>query len=145
MKRKKIFYVPGMISLVVLPLAVLLFTAYDNSDEKGYLRMYLPKNDPNYNKNMPSYSGQGLLETIKDYKKTEIYLNDNWYLTEQKFDFIFHELQRLSFTNPKKEVLIVHMNEKTTFEDFVRLLDMANFTMLKRYAYWNDEWYFMGD
>jgi hypothetical protein len=147
MKRTKIFYVPGMISLVVLPLVFICWTNSWMPKEEFATRIYLAKDDPDYKKGdlFSQFSGQGIMESIKSFEKTEIYLSvDDSILLPQQFDLIFHELQRLSFTNRANEVLIVHMNNETTFAQFVELHNMANIVRMKRWAYWNDAWYFIG-
>jgi len=147
MIRRKIFYVPGLISLVCVPVIFIYYSSIWMPKEEFVTTMYLPRDNPKYKTgDMPDFSGQNLLETIKPYRKTEVFLpKKDSKLIPLQLDFIFHEMQRISFTNQSMEVLIVHLNEETTISQFVQLMDMVTMVRLHRYAYWDDAFYFIGN
>lgn len=143
-KRKKLFYVPGLISLLFLPFIFIHYLPKLPQKEFA-MKLFLPKDVSTCKKNqIQVFSQQSFLTSIKSMKKTEIYLDEDIGLNEQKNDFIFHELQRLSFIS-NNEVLIVHVNDQVDFREIVLLLNLTLIVQLKRYALFNDAFYYVGN
>lgn len=147
MKQRKIFYVPGMISLVVLPLVFICWINKSEPEEEVTLRMWIPKNEPNFNPNkIESFSEEGVLESIKSFKKTEIYLSRfESELLEYQIDFSIQELKRIAFTHQSKEVLIVHISDNVSFYQFVEFINYTHIVSLKRWAFFKGAFYFLGN
>jgi|GEM_PF-3942275 len=132
MKTRKIFYTPGVFSLLIVPL--LFFWYLDSVTPKPVfaIKIFVPTDNPQYRSELLDFSGQGLMHSIRFFKKTELILKSNTAnILEQKFDFIVHKIQRLSFTDIKNEALIVRLGPENTLNDFIRLADIANYTALK--------------
>ncbi|MES2776479.1 MAG: hypothetical protein V4722_20040 [Bacteroidota bacterium] len=147
MRRPKLIWEPLVMSLLFIPIFILHDTKFFHQEEVSCLKLYLPRNDPGYNKrNTLQFTEQGVLADIKAKRKTEIYLTTyEPDILAQQMDLIMLEMQRLSFYNKSNEVLIVHLNANTRFYTFVELINMTIKTRIKRWAFMRDAFYYLGN
>jgi hypothetical protein len=145
MKRKKLYYLPGMISLLGLPVLLLLFLPERKASPVA-LKMLLP----NDNTNNHPFSKYAIYKAIKFKKVTTVHLWDLvWpfedYNLNAKMDFITREIERLQFTNDTNSVLKIEFGEENTYGDYVWIVNQALIYRVKRYAYADNSLYFFAN
>ena len=64
---------------------------------------------------------------------------------EKRFEFIKNEARRLKYTNDTTNIIRVHFNEDNTYGQFVNLVNMMARDFHKRYMYYKDDFYIMGE
>lgn len=144
MERKKRWYVPGIISLLGLPVLLLIFS-WEDKPEYTCLRFFLPsdkKSDPG----MIRYNRDGIYEAIGK-KKIEtvdlstLYISSSYNYDRQagyidpKLNFIANEMSRLQMLHDTTVVLEVRLGEQNAYGDFVWLINQAVIYNFKRYAF----------
>jgi hypothetical protein len=149
MKRKKIFYVPGLISILGLPI-LLLIMGPDDPVEQTAMRLYLPSD-----RDSPSPSGtisfdrywinqvlkkKKIVEVDLDYRPSVLHPEYNAY---RKSSFVLSEMGRLQFTHDTSEILKINFTEETSYGEFVWALNNATVFCFKRYFYIDDALYLL--
>jgi hypothetical protein len=112
MKRKKIYYVPGAISLLGLPLLFLLFMPKEEVHPR-YVKFMLPSDRKSDTKNIIRYSRDYFYKSIKNKKIIQIDLNKEYlpqemYLFNAKLNFISREIEKLEFTNDTSAIIKIN-------------------------------------
>lgn len=150
MQNKKFFYVPGLISLIGLPILFFFLPIQDPPDYVA-LKLFLPA-DVKPPPDVTKFSKWGVLNDIKDKKITRIYMGDvSAYDDKGEFrisareKFVISEIERLAFANDTTQVLQVELDEDNTYGDFVGLVNLAAIYGIKRYAYFDDSFYFLAN
>ncbi len=117
------------------------------------LRLNLPYDDSHLQeKNIYRVTTSDVLKEIETKKLETIYLEEEIVvnnsintpinLKNDKLKFISNEIQRLQFTNDSTTVLKVVLDANSSYGDFVWLCNQAVKYQYKRYAYFNDSFYF---
>jgi len=150
MPRKKLMYVPGLISLMALPILLLIFSPEDAVD-KVALRMFLPSDDTS--NGLLKFSKYSVLDAIKGKKLVTIYLidkrpyygdfRDEEYIA--KLNFVAKEMERLQFTNDTSTVLKVVFDEDFEYGHFVHLINLTLIYNVKRWAFLDNSFYFFAN
>jgi len=149
MRRKKLYYVPGLISILGLPI-LLYFMDTDNIVYHTVLRLNLAttkKDSPGIER----FSEEGFFRLIKNKKKVTVDVNDDeWddrskYAHDRKLHFVTQEIERMQFTGDTSMVLEVRLGYNNTYGDFVRMIERARLYDVRRYAYIDDCLYFVPD
>ena len=147
MKRKKIFYVPGMISLLGLTAFALLYSP--KPPLRSYVqRLSIPYDGPG--NALRRFSAQAFLREIKGKIHVEIDLNEVYpinqsALFQRRQAFIIREIERIQFTHDTNTVLKIHLGGNNTYGHFMWLLDQATLIGLKHYVLIDDNFYFMAN
>ena len=147
MKRKKIFYVPGIISLLGLATFALLYSPKP-PQRLHAMSLFLP-HEGHYD-TLSRFSAQGFLRKIKGKTHVEIDLNEvypTWQslLFQRRQAFITREIERIQFTHDTNTVLRIHLGANNTYGHFIWLLDQATLSGLKHYVLIDDNFYFMAN
>lgn len=145
MKRKKIYYVPGAISLLGLPLLFLLFIPKQEARPR-YVKFMLPSDRKSDSKSIIRYSRDYFYKSIKTKKIIQINLNKEYlpqemYLFNAKLNFISREIEKLEFTNDTSAIIKIKLGAANTYGHFLWLLNQASIYRLKRYALVDDCFY----
>jgi hypothetical protein len=132
-QRKKIFYVPGMISLIFIPLLCLgyffnkeAFTIYGGmdiyfADEKSFVEYKIP--------------------VLREYK--EFYFNESKSVEKNKlFDLQFF-LRKLIKNTDTINGAKVHFGSKTDYDVFVSVIDILNIENVPTWAPYKDDIYIL--
>ena len=138
MKRPKLFYTPGMISLLVLP--VLLYIYQPSIKEYTVLRFILPKDDSQ----SPSHSGYTysvVSDVLKGKKIHTIYLGEHNDVNEKKLALFAREALKLKFYSDTTQVVGVYLSEESTYGNFVQLVNIMVRDKHKRYTLIGDYFY----
>jgi hypothetical protein len=146
MKRKKLFYVPGLISLIGLP--ILIFCFFPKEPKPlTVIRVFLPS-DNSPNDGSIKFSRDVVLNTIKSKKIVEVNLNPQFTLNDKGindslFKFISEKLEKLIFTSDTTIVIKVNLGNSNTFGQLVWLLNQTLMYQMKRWAYVDNSFYFL--
>jgi len=150
MKRRKLYYVPGLISIIGLPILLLLMGPEDRVWEYS-LRLNLLTDE----KDVPGvvrFSRDHFFKSIKNKKIVTVALDYDWYgdgrdyyIFDAKLHFITREVERLQFTHDTMTILEAQLGDDNTYGDFIRLINHARAYRMKRYVYIDNSFYFMGD
>ena len=152
MRRSRIFYAPGFISLFGL-LGLFLFFKPAEQPPLLYerpLRVWLPydKGPLKYKSGQIRFTKQMIDRDIKGKKLIEIDLDgyelsvsDSGLLHEKK-QFIIREFQRMEFTGDTTYVLKVDLGNENSFADFMWLQKEAQRNHINRYAFIDDSFIF---
>jgi len=133
-KHKRIFYRPGMISLLLIPLLCLYFF-YKNDSLKVYGALDISITDDRIFKdyNVP---------TLRKYKKfdfNETKSNEKYKLTNLHC-FVRELIKNNDTINGAK----VHFSSKTDYDTFVSVIDILNLEKIPTWAFYkNDFWVFV--
>ena len=150
-KRKRIYYVPGIISLIGLPILVLLFLHRDHQPIQPVskrIKFFLPSDRPD-EPYISRFSKQNFLNRIKGKKVLEIDLNEpadsnRTFIMERKRAFITRKIEELQFLHDTTAVVKVDFDDINTFSDFMWILMEAKAYQLKTYAYFDNSFYLLG-
>jgi hypothetical protein len=122
MKRPKLLYTPGLISLLVVPV---LFYIYQPAPIKTQtvIKFYVPKDDYQL-PNRLGYTRSLIKANLKGKKINTVYLNENHALNAKKLEFIAREALKLKFYNDTTQVIKVHFSDETTYNEFIQLVNI---------------------
>jgi hypothetical protein len=138
MRRKKLWYVPGLYSLLGLPILLLLFGRED-VQEPVALRFFIP-DDRQLKDDQPRFQSNYVLQLAATKKATTI---DFWYrdFTESetysqhtKLNFIAREIEKLAVVHDTSRVLKIELGEGITYGEFVWILNQVTINGIRRYA-----------
>ena len=142
MKRKKIYYVPGLISLLGLSIICVLIVIKGSQprphDQRPY-RLLIPS--PNKLPNL-SFSENAFLQNIKRKKTFEVDLDE---LDTLKRSFIKRKIEDLQYLHDTTAIVKVNFLDSNTFGDFMWLLTQMHTYKVKRYAFFNNTFYILGN
>lgn len=142
MKRPKLFYIPGMLSLLVVPVLFYRYQA-DIGKTLTVLRLFVPSDD-----NSPDqykFSRYALKAELKGKKINTVYLNGNRVLNAKKLDFIAYESLKLMYYHDTSQVMHVKFTQETMYGEFVQLVNIMHRDDHKRYVWLDDDFYILGD
>jgi hypothetical protein len=147
-KRKTIFYVPGMISLIGLPLLALCFIPQPPGPF-CVIRIYLPFDNVKPGEELlMQYSKASFYKTLFHKKVVSVDMPvrdsaDHDFIYQTKRRFIVSEIERLIFTGDSTFVLKVSLNDSSTFGDFVWLLDQTLKYKIRRWMFADNSFFFV--
>ncbi|HEX2630787.1 MAG TPA: hypothetical protein VHM26_17340 [Chitinophagaceae bacterium] len=121
---KKRYYAPGMISLIGL---FIYFSTHSIKmpPESGYtaIQLSFPKKY-DLDENMV-FSHAFINKELNDRRVMSIEFDSDHATNRNKIDFIRHETRRIAYTKDSTTGIIVHFNSDVSYEDMIRLVDMA--------------------
>jgi hypothetical protein len=139
MQGKKLFYVPGLISLIGLPILLLLFGPEEEVRQTA-VRLFMPYDEPK-DEEAAKFSKATVYESIKGKNIIAIHGEETQYdqlehfRYNRKMNFIGSELERLQFTHDTNAVLKVEFDEENAYGDFVHVLNLAILYRVRRYTF----------
>jgi hypothetical protein len=143
MKRPKLFYIPGMISLLVVPV---LFYMYQPIEKKQtVLKFVLPTDDLSSSPYFLKYSRLTVMGKLRGKKINTVYYNEDHSLNAKKLEFIAQEALKLKFYNDSSQVIKVRLSAETTYGEFVQLVNAMYRDKQKRYTLLGDDFYIFGE
>ncbi len=150
MKPKKLYYIPGLVSLIGLPI-LLFFWGPEDSVYQTVVRLNLPsdkKDEPGIEK----FSTAFVYRAIAHKKMVSVdlgvwsYADDrNQYMENKKHSFIAAEMQKIQFTNDTNTVVKITLGSESRYSDFIWLLNQAMLDDFKRYALVDNTLYFFAN
>jgi hypothetical protein len=148
-KRKKLFYVPGLISLIGLP--ILVFYLFPKEQKQlTVIRIFLPSDRKSKDENIIRYSRDRVFKTIGSKKIFDVNLNPQFPLrdegkTDSLYEFLSEKLGKFKLTNDTTIVIKVDFGNSNTYGQVVWLLNQTLIHQLKRWAYIDNSFYFINN
>ena len=141
MKRPKLFYTPGMISLLVVP--VLFYMYQPTVKRQTVLKLFVPSEDK------PSpylrFSRSVVLAGLKGKKINTVYYDEDHSLNARRLEFIEQEALKLKFYNDTTQIIKVHFSNETTYNEFIQVLNIMYKNGHKRYTLLDNDIYDLGE
>jgi hypothetical protein len=141
MKRRKLFYVPGMISLLVVP--VLFYFYQPVMKTSTLLRLVVPNDESS--PGQYRFSRYAVKAALRGKKINTVYLSGDRKLNAKKLDFIAYEALKLKFYHDTTQIIKVHFTDEETYGEFVQLVNIMHRDDHKRYAWVDDDFYIFGE
>ncbi len=140
---RKIYYLPGLISLIFLPI---IFLRIPQPSTRSFATLnYAVPYHAKEETDIPSFSGQYLLKTIRKKQIISFYLDEDHKLNTKKITVIQSEALKLKFECDINHVIAVHFSDSLNYGEFVYLLNMMALDNHKRYAEWKNIFYIFGE
>jgi hypothetical protein len=147
MRKRRIFYVPDMISLLGLPILLLVLSPKIPPKQR-VLTMVFPYDGPD--PDLFRFSKSSFLQDIK--RKKLVYINLNYpdpandsNLFLKKLDYISQEIARLQFLSDTFSVLKIGLGANNTYGNFIWLVNQAKIYGVKRYVLVDDNFYLLAN
>jgi hypothetical protein len=149
MKRKRLYYVPGLISLIGLPILLLFYTPEDTVRFCA-IKVFLPSETKDSIGILEKFSTAYLYRTISNKKIISVDLDEERIGTDpeivnfnfnRKLEFILAEMERLKFTHDTSSVLKIQLGENCSFGDFVWVLDKTILYRTHKYTFADNAFY----
>ncbi|MNS22533.1 hypothetical protein D3C86_748560 [compost metagenome] len=130
-KRKKIFYVPGMISLVLIPLICMVyFCTTDAFVEKGCIDVSFPSD---------SLMIKQFLSVERKYK---VYSFNSSEISESAdLSNLQLGLRKMKRENDTINGIKIHLGNNMDYEVYVRILDILSIEQMPNYLQYNDDFF----
>lgn len=140
-KHKKIFYVPGMFSLVLIP----LFCLYFFYSQKAFVEYYSMDlgfpDDKSFQEIKAKY---GSFPIPRKYE--EFVFNSSEELQKDKFIALKLSLQKLKKNNDTVNGVKIHLGEHSDYATYIRILNIMVETKVPTWVpYKNDVWVLIGN
>jgi hypothetical protein len=156
MKRKKLYYIPGLISIIGLPV-LFFFLGPEDRVDPTCLSLRIPSENRSPG-TIIQWSKADAYSVLNKKKFVTIDLDDHqpWYgsdwdemdinyIFRRKLEFFRKELERLQFTNDTSTILKVRLGEDNTYGEFVWVLNHGMLYRIKRYVYLDNCIYFFSN
>jgi hypothetical protein len=150
MKRKKLYYVPGLVSILGLPI-LLFFLGPPDPDRHTAMTLRLPS-DEDHSPNVFNRDGwftfikNKKIETIDlDYASFEGFDEREDVVSAHRFHFVTEEIEKLVFTHDTATVLKVELGENNSYGDFVWLFNHMAFYRIRHCAFIDNSLYILSN
>jgi hypothetical protein len=150
MRKRKLYYVPGLISLLGLPV-LLYFLGPREPPILTAVKIYLPNDNLNPDPpEMIRFSKWYVYQSLKHKKIVTVDLDDDahggseeLYRFRQlkKLDFISNEVARRQFTHDTTSVFKIQFGEDCNYGNFIWVLNQARLYDVKRFVFIDDAYY----
>jgi hypothetical protein len=153
MRKRKLYYVPGLISLLGLPV-LLYFLGPREPIILTAMRINLPSDDMKPDPNRIRFSKTNVYHELKHEKIVAVDLDENGYeqgttlhdfVHLKKLDFIAGEIARRQFTHDTGSVLKIQLGDNCTYGDFVWVFNQARVYRVRRFVCIDDAFYLFTD
>src|ERR1700761_4779808 len=139
MTRGEKYYVPGMISLLGLPILLWIYAPHQKP-QPNVLQVFSPYEGPDTS--LYRFSKFSFLQTTKNKKLLCVDLSDpapsrNKDISARKLNFISQEIERMQFFYDTSVVLKIKFGDSNTYGQFVWLINQAKLHQVKRYAFFD--------
>jgi hypothetical protein len=150
MRKGKLYYVPGLISLLGLPI-LLYFLGPREPGILTTMTIWLPTDDMKPDPpGMIRFSKWRTYQLLKHKKIVTVDLNENEYMQGtplhdfvylKKLDFIAAEIARRQFTHDTGSVLKIRLGSNNTYGDFVWVFNQAHVYGIRRFTFVDDAYF----
>lgn len=113
----------------------------------GLLKINFPDDESVKNGAINSFTGPGMLAEWKSTEKEFITVRLTGDISEdnRRLDFVRTEARRLAYTCDTTHILKVHFISENTYGQFIQLASMLHADRHKRYTFYNDDFYILGE
>ena len=151
MARIKIFYPPGLFSLIGMPFFFYILSSFPNVTQRhNCLRIYLPRDG--YQENPTTYSAYTIRQQLRGKHIHRINIGDvrPYRNTEPPYynsilNNVALDLQKLQSNKDSDIVIKVVLDQQCNYKTFVWLFDQALINDIKRFPYLGDSIFFFSN
>jgi biopolymer transport protein ExbD len=129
---RKLYYAPGMISLIGLFIFFNWSMQKFNPQPQTYLTINVPRE--NSDKSDYRYSIDGIEKQLKKKKQIQLTLDADEKTNERKFELIKYEARKLKYTQDTSTVLRIRFTNDITYGTLVRLINLCYAEGHKRFV-----------
>jgi hypothetical protein len=142
--KRKLFYVPGMISLTGYLLLLPYVYKKTLSKPVAVISIVVPKFS--VGKNEPGYvfSESWILNDIRNKKKTRFWLDNDHESNKKKIELIRFEAKKLEYTLDSSSVILIEFTDDLVYEELFRIYDNCIADKIKRFASWDSYFVIFG-
>jgi len=149
MRKRKLYYVPGLISLLGLPVLLYYLGPGDPAIQTA-IRINMPTDDIKPNPpGVLRFSRWYVHQTLKNKKIIAVELNDpsqeideiDRFRDQKKLDFISNEIARRQFTHDTSSIFKIEFGRGCTYGDFVWVPNLIRLYDVKRFVFIDDAYY----
>ena len=146
MKRTgKLLYVPGLISLIGLLVALPSFYKKVIPIKEYSLTLFIPT-DCKKDRSMGSEFSSCYIESIiSKKKKLQFTLNENGDENKIKKSLIRYEALKLKYTMDTSTVILITLSDSISYGEVISLYDLCEYDKHKRYASWDNKFVIFGE
>jgi hypothetical protein len=145
MEKKKLYYLPGFISIIGLPVLLLLWGPADPDRSTVVDAGIAPitvQTKAGAGNRYGSFAASLHNKKILSIDLNEMVWNEqSSFMFNRKLQFAASQMQQLQFTNDTTAVLRVNFGEKNNFSSIAWILNQAMLCDLRQYAFSGDELY----
>ena len=142
-RTKRLFYTPGLISLIGLSFALPYFYKKNSPVKYGVLHLFVPK-DRNKDYEINHFTIGYLEKEIRYKKKISVTINENHEENRKKLDIIRTEALKLKYFEDTSTVVLIKLSDSITYGEFISIVDMCESDSHKRYGCWNNQYVIWG-
>ena len=151
MIAKKLFYVPGLISLIGLP--ILIFIVHPEDKKIATVMTIRIPSDDTINTNYFTKANVDSFLKTKNIEQITLDINESYdyngeqtsYLNKRKQAFVISEIERIKFTNDTNRILKIQFSSDNSYGDFINILNLARWYQYDKFIYANDAFYFIAN
>jgi hypothetical protein len=152
MRKRKLYYVPGLISLLGLPI-LLYFLGPQDPAIQTTIKIFVPSDDTKPDPpGFVRFTRHNIYRLLKHKKIVSVDLDDvspdnidelYRFRHLKKMDFISNEIGRRQFTHDTSSVFKVEFGNYCTYGDFVWVLNLTRLYDVKRFVFIDDAYYIL--
>jgi hypothetical protein len=146
MKRtEKLLYVPGLISLIGLLVAIPSFYKKVIPIKEYCLTLYIPTDCKKDRPTGAEFSSCYIERIISKKKKLQFTLNENEDENKIKISVIRYEALKLKYTKDTSTVILITLSDSISYGEVISLYDLCEYDKHKRYASWDNKFVIFGE
>jgi hypothetical protein len=145
MRLRKIYYAPGVISLIGLSFLLPYALNKTAIQPTRAISFVVPKeSDPN-EQTVSLFTERWLMNSVEKKKKIRFFLNAERKTNENKIDLIRSEARRLKYTFDSNSVILIEFSNDLLYGELFRLLDNCIADSIRRYATFDNKFVIFGE
>jgi hypothetical protein len=144
-RTKKLFYVPGLISLIGIFFALPSFYKKAGPVKEYCLSLFMPSHCKEDIPMEYQFSKCQLEKAISKKKKIHFTINEDGEENKIKMSLIRYEALKLKYTLDTSTVILLTLSDSISYGEFVSLVDMCEADGHKRYASWDNKFVIFGE
>lgn len=141
----KLLYVPGLISLIGILIALPSFYKKVKPTKQYCLTLFMPTD---CKKDFPidyQFSKCYLEKEVKKKKQIKVTIDENKEANKKKLNLVRYEGLRLKFFEDTTTVILITLSDGSNYGEFVSILDMCEADGHKRYGSWDNKFVIWGE
>jgi hypothetical protein len=144
-RTKKLFYVPGLISLVGIFIALPSFHQKNKPTKENCLTLFIPSDGRKDHSMEYPFSSCYFERVINKKKKIQFTLNEDGEENKIKMSLIRYEALKLKYTEDTSTVILITLSDSISYGELISLYDMCGYDKHTRYASWDNKFVIFGE
>jgi hypothetical protein len=138
-RTRKLFYAPGLISLIGLLLSLPSFYKNNSPVKQCYLTSYVVPDCNGDPEMFYQFSKCNLESEMGKRRQIKFTLDNNKEENKSKMEMIQYEALKLKYTEDTSNVILINLTDSIIYGDFVSIVDMCEADGHKLYASWDNK------